>query len=142
MNNEEKIDFLNKKTDEIGKAQENTLLVDFDQALEEEKEETLTIKILGEYYILPGKMPFNFSTFFLRNCYKKIKGKQQFVMEENQIVPFLELMFGKKFVKKLEETDDNRISTNFIFEKIVPKIMSAWGQDIDTSNAQKKIVKT
>jgi len=133
-NNVERIEYLNKKHEEIKENQENNLVLDFDKALEEEKSKSKKIQInfMNEVFLIPYKMPFNFSTFFLRHCYKKINGKWTIVMPEDKVLLYLELMFGKKFMSKLEEAKDPFISQQFVFENIVPKIMKTWGYDIDT----------
>ena len=134
-NNADRIKFLNEKQEEITERQSNNLVLDFDQALKEENKQKIEIKLLGRTYFLPKKMPFNFSTFFLRNCYKKIKGQWTVVMDDDKIMPFIELMFGKKFIENLENSRDNRISMMFVYEKIVPKILDQWGYNMDTSKS-------
>ena len=134
-NNADRIKFLNEKQEEITERQSNNLVLDFDQALKEENKQKIEIKLLGRTYFLPKKMPFNFSTFFLRNCYKKIKGQWTIIMDDDKIMPFIELMFGKKFIENLEKSRDNRISLMFVYQNIVPKILDEWGYHMDTSKS-------
>jgi hypothetical protein len=136
-NNADRIKFLNKKQEEITERQSNNLVLDFDQALKEENKEKIEINLLGKTYFLPKKMPFNFSTFFLRSCYGKNKksGEWEVSMTDDKILPFIELMFGKRFIENLEKSRDNRISMMFVYEKIVPKILNEWGYHMDTSKS-------
>jgi hypothetical protein len=140
-NNAERMAYLNQKESEIAERQEKNLVLDFDKALEEETKSQIEIKLLGRSYFLPTEMPFNFSTFFLRNCYKKIKGQWTVLMPEDKVLPFIELMFGKKFINQIENSKDNRISLEFVMRNIVPKVMEQWGYKMNNSkeNAQKKM---
>lgn len=132
-NNAERLAYLNDKENEIAKRQEKNLVLDFDEALKEENKKQIEVKLLGKIYFLPIKMPFNFSTFFLRNCYKKIKGEWVIAMDEDKVLPFIELMFGKKFIYQIEKAKDNRISLEFVMSNIVPKIMDKWGYSMNQS---------
>jgi hypothetical protein len=142
-NNAERIDYLNRKHEEITNRQEGELLLDFDKALDEENVKLLKIKFMGKVFELPAEMPFSFSTFFMRYCLKKKGDKILFDIPENRIIEFINQMFGNEFVNCLNKTKDKRISSIFVFRKIVPQIMKKWGQDIDQSaieEYQKKIV--
>lgn len=132
-NNAERIRYLNQKEEEIADRQENNLVLDFDQAIKDENIKKIEIKLLGKTYFLPHKMPFNFSTFFLRNCYKKVKGEWTIIMEDDKVPVFLRLMFGDYFIKNIENSGDNRISLEFVMAKIVPQVMKAWGYDMEGS---------
>jgi hypothetical protein len=136
-NNAERIAYLEDKQKEITDRQENNLVFDFDDALKEDNKRKIEIKLLNKTYFLPIKMPFSFSTFFLRHCYRKINGKWTVAFEDKYLMPFLELMFGKKFLDDLERARDNRISMMFVYEKIVPKIMKEWGYDVNPDDQKK-----
>lgn len=135
-NNAERIAYLNQKHEEIITKQENTLLIDFDEALKEEEKKQLEMKLLGKIFKLPPAMPFNFSTFFLRYCYKKVKGKMVIVLPEDKIIDFLRLMFGNDFLVLLENTTNRNVTTDFVYKTIVPRIMKEWGQEVDTEKAE------
>lgn len=137
-NNEERLAYLNSKQDEIAVRQEGELLIDFDKALEESKEEQIKVKFLNKHYQVPASMPFNFSIFFLRNCYKKVNGKMTVVVPDEYLVKFITMMFGNDFMTALENTKDVRITMGIVFSKIVPVILDKWGYNVDTTK-QKKI---
>jgi hypothetical protein len=143
--NNKRLAFLNEKQDEMAQRQENGLVLDFDQALKEAKHETLTIKLLKESFELPAEMPYSFSMFFLRHCYKKIKGKWVVIMPDDKMTQFLDLMFGQRFLNFLESSKNQNISINFVFKKIVPEILDKWGYGLEKDNSdnfsdQKKIL--
>ena len=134
--NQERVDYLNKKQNEIADNQENQLVLDFDKALEDGSKRPIIIKLIGKKYEVPSEMPFNFSTFFLRHCYKKIDGKMTVVMDDDKVLPYIELMFGKEFLDDVSKPENTKVSINFVFDKIAPAIMKQWGYDIDTSNKE------
>jgi len=57
--------------------------------------------------------------------------------EDKYLMPFIELMFGRKFLDDLERSRDNRISMMFVYEQIVPKIMKQWGYDVNPDDQKK-----
>lgn len=144
IENEKRLKTLDKKFEEIKERQESELTCDFDKALEEfsKEEESFTVRFLGKIYELPSSMPFNFSTFFLRYCYKKVDGKMVIVMPEDKILTFIKLMFGGEFLAALEQAKNPKINMKFISNKIVPIVMKQWGYDVNNENVkdlQKKI---
>lgn len=134
--NIDRIKYLTEKQEEISTRQENNLVLDFDQALKEANKKQIEIKLLGKTYFLPSEMPFNFSTFFLRHCYKKVKGQFIVMMPEDKMLEFLELMFGRRFVQSLENSNNSNVSMLFVFQNIVPKVLKEWGYDTDVDPKQ------
>ncbi len=144
IENEKRLELLENKFEEIKERQESELTCDFDKALEEyvKKKERLTVRFLGKIYELPQSVPFNFSTFFLRYCIKKVNGKQVVSIPDDKILQFIKLMFGQKFLIALETSNNVNVSIEFVNETIVPFVMKQWGYDIDNENVkdlQKKI---
>ena len=142
-NNAERMQYLNDKQDEIAKRQENELILDYDEALKEESSKILKVRINGKFYEVPGKMPFSFSTLLIRKCFKKIDGKQVFTFEDyNTMTEIIEKIFGKKFMHEIDRPTNKNVSLVWLFEKVIPDIMGAWGMPIDTknSNIQKKMM--
>jgi len=144
IENEKRLELLENKFEEIKERQESELTYDFDKALEEyvKKKERFTVRFLGKIYELPQSVPFNFSTFFLRYCVKKVGGQQIVSIPDDKILQFIKLMFGQKFLVALETSNDVNVSIEFVNETIVPLVMKQWGYDIDNENVkdlQKKI---
>lgn len=141
--NNERIRYLDQKQDEIAKRQGNELILDYDEALKEETKKDLKIKINNKYYNVPSTVPLSFSTYFLRNCYKRINGKETFVFnDQKQMMVIIDRIFGKSLIYDLEKSNNRNISLTFIFERIIPDVMKYWGISVDTktSNIQKKIM--
>ena len=142
-NNFERMQYLDDKQDEIAKRQENELILDYTEALKEENAKALKVNINGTLYDIPSKMPFSFSTYFIKNCYKKVNGKQVFAFEDQSTMfDIVEKIFGKKFMFDLNKQINKNVSLTFLFEKVIPDIMRHWGLDINTkdSNIQKKMM--
>jgi hypothetical protein len=78
-------------------------------------------------------MPFDFSIFFFRHCYKKINGKIVMSVPEDKMDRFITLMFGNEIVRSLENSKE-RPSLNFVFETLATQIMSKWGYDVNSGN--------
>lgn len=138
-NNQERLEYLNNKQNEIAQKQEDGLVIDFDRAIMENKK-TIKVKFLNKIYHLPAEMPFNFSTFFLRNCVTKGKNGQMLInIPDDKVIEFIELMFGVDFVNAVENCKDNKISINLIMQIIAPPVLKEWGYDTKaTPEMQKK----
>jgi hypothetical protein len=140
--NEERMEYLNNKQNEIALRQEGSLVIDFDKALEEAQEDSISVKFMGKHYLVPSSMPFNFSIFFLRNCYKKVNGKMVVAVPDEHLVKFITMMFGNEFMVALENAKDVRVTMSKVFSSIVPDILGAWGYDIDTGKKDQKKIQT
>lgn len=142
QNNEERGKYLDEKFEEIQEAQEADLLLDFDKAIEEKKENPYKIKFIGKYYDVPRQMPFNFATFFFRYCYKKINGKITIDVPEDKIFMFIQLMFGNEMIKALEN-NKQRVGIDMVFDKLALVILEKWGYGIkskkNNNSTEKKI---
>lgn len=132
QSNKDREKFLDEKFEEIQEAQEADLLLDFDKAVEEAKEKPYKIKFLGNYYDIPRQMPFNFATFFFRNCYKKVKGNITVEVPDEKLYLFIQLMFGNEFLRALEN-NRKRISIDVVFEKLAVTILNKWGYGVNST---------
>jgi len=138
VDNDQRMALLDEKLDELRVDQEKDLLLDFDQAIKEKQGKPYTIKFQSEIYEIPNQMPFNFSTFFFRYCYKKQSGKVMVEVPEDRMIQFIELMFGKKFVNALEKST---VTVDMVFDTLASTILGKWGYGIDnkTNSMEKKM---
>lgn len=134
--NTEKLKKLDNAIENEKALQEQELLIDFDAAIKEKEEKPFNVKFMDSIYKIPSQMPFSFSMFFFRNCYKKYKGKEIIDVPEDKIDEFIELLLGKEFLKKAEKSN---VSLMFIMDTVASKIMNKWGYDIKSNTNQKKI---
>jgi hypothetical protein len=128
--NEERLAFLNEKAEELSIQQEEELVTDYDAALKEyqTKNKPYKVKFKGQLFDVPRSIPFSFSLFYMRHCIKKQGGTTVFVIPDDKQSEFIERMFGKRFLKVLEQSDD--VELNFVFSKLVPDIMDKWGYSV------------
>jgi hypothetical protein len=140
MNNEEKFNKLNEAHERIEKEKYEGLTFDFDKALEESKAENIKIKLFNKVFELPPKIPFSFSMFLFRYCFKIKNGRKNLVVPDDKISEFITKMFGKTFLRELEKSDT--ITTEFIMQNVSISILNHWGMDmkksIDTSKKKMK----
>ncbi|TPE66378.1 hypothetical protein [Halalkalibacterium halodurans] len=137
---EERLSLLDQKADELSRIQQDQLVADYDEAIAEHEngDKPKYVKFAGEYFEISKEMPFRFATFYFRHCVRKVKGKTQMEVPEDKMFEFIELMLGKKFLERLEQSD---AGVHFVFKHIVPDIMSMWGYDVKSdkpSGGQKK----
>lgn len=137
-NNEARLQYLNEKHEEIKQDQEAKLVIDFDKAIQESRE-YISINFLNREYRLPTDIPFNFSTFFMRHCMKKVKGKVIVEIPDDRALEFIERMFGDEFMRALNACKNSKVTTKLVFETLVPPILEQWGYD--TNNADSDIIK-
>lgn len=131
MTREEKIAFLNQKTEEVVAKQEKELITDYDEALNEYKlkNKSHKIKFKGKVFDVPSSMPFSFGMFYLKHCIQKKNGKTIFSIPDDKLDEFIERMFGKKFLLELNASDD--VELKFVIGELVPDIMAKWGYGIN-----------
>lgn len=138
LNNEERTKYLESQFEKEQEFQEAELLIDVDQAIKEEQEKNKQYKIVfrNKSFYVPSQMPFNFSIFFFRYCFKKINGKTQIDVPETKLYQFIQLMLGENFLKSLETSNDS-FSLEFVFETIASKILKLWGYDVGSGSKNK-----
>lgn len=130
--NEDRIAFLNDVAEDMAVQQEEELVTDYDHALKEyqEKNKPYKVRFKGKVFEVPHSIPFTFSLFYMRHCIKRQGGKTVFTIPDDKQSEFIEKMFGKGFLSLLEQSDD--VELEFVFNVLVPDIMSKWGFDIKT----------
>lgn len=138
FSNEEREKLLDNKLNELAENQSENLVIDFDQAIEEEQEKVIEIIFDNKKYKLSHKMPFSFAMFFFRNCFKKVGNKTVVEIPDELTMTFIEKMFGKEFYNSIIESDKS-FSFDLLFKNLAFKILKAWGIDFDSPEAQKKI---
>jgi hypothetical protein len=130
--NEERIAFLNEKTEELSAEQENELVTDYDKALDEykNKNKPYKIKFKGKIFDIPRDMPFPFSMFYMRECLHKQNGKVIFGIPEDPAIvrEFIMKMFGEEFLEELDHHND--VGIRFVVETMGIDILGKWGMGI------------
>lgn len=133
---QQRLEALDQAEKEGKQEQEESLVLDFDEARQEYEREhqSIAVKMNGKTFQLPPEIPFPLFTFYQRHCLKKVNGKVMFEVPDDRIMEFLELMFGKDI---LQEIEDSNMTIPFVMTRVVPGIMEKWG--FGGKEVQKKI---
>ena len=132
MTNEEKLD---QAIASERKRQESDLVIDFDQAVEAQKEKAIKIKYKGKTYTVPGETPQWYMNLILRKLHET-RNLDFSSMSEEEIIEKLEVsdnehddifrrLFGDEFVDAY--LHDNMVSKKMLTEKLLNPILEKWG---------------
>lgn len=105
------------------------LIIDFDEAVREEKAEPVLIKFDGEEYELPASMP---AWFALMKPEKTVDGREVYSNKQN--LEMTRKLLGEEFADKI--TEENFASFKVVNEKILFPLMNYWGVE-DTQDESK-----
>lgn len=127
MDREAKLTALNTAAQAESQAQAENLVIDFDAALKEwetKDKKPYLVKFLGKTYPVPREKPFAYALFVNRYCIQKQGGRELFVVPEDKVEQFFQLMFGQEFLRALQSSE---VGYDFVLQKIVPAIVEMWG---------------
>lgn len=143
MTNEEKLD---KALRDERKRQEEDLVIDFDQAVEAQKEKAIKIKYKGRVYTVPSETPQWYMNLILRKVHETRKLDFS-SMSEEEIIEKLEVsdnehddifrrLFGDEFVDMY--LNDNMVSKKMLTDELLNPILKKWGWEPVKDTSQKK----
>lgn len=130
--------------------QETELIIDFDKAVEAQKEKAIKIKYKGKTYTVPGETPQWYMNIVLRKLHEARSLNWEELTEE-QIIDRLEVtdeqhddifrrLFGNEFVETY--LNDNMVSKMMLTDELLNPILEKWGwiavQDTTEKKNQKK----
>ena len=132
MTNEEKLD---QALNQERQRQERDLVIDFDQAVEAQKDKAIKIKYKGKTYTVPGETPQWYMNLILRKLHES-RQIDFSSMTEEQIIERLEVsdnehddifrrLFGDEFVNSY--LNDNMVSKAMLTDKLLNPILEKWG---------------
>ena len=132
MTNEEKLD---QALNQERQRQERDLVIDFDQAVEAQKDKAIKIKYKGKTYTVPGETPQWYMNIILRKLHES-RRLDFSSMTEEQIIESLEVsdnehddvfrrLFGDEFVNSY--LNDNMVSKAMLTDKLLNPILEKWG---------------
>lgn len=110
---------LQQAVEEEARRQGAALVIDFDQAFEEEKQKAIVVKWRGKEYKVPATPPEWFHLMTLRN-------EGNFSDQENDIV--IRRLFGDEFADQMNEAGkrDNWLNMRMVNEKLIAPIIKKW----------------
>src|SRR5699024_9834058 len=113
-------------------SQENdSLVIDFDAAVEEQKAKAIKVKFGGDVYELPSKTPAWLVPFLSRN--KNAEG----IMEDESNYELIELLLSKEFANRIVYDKDNFVSFESVNNNIILPVMEQWGLTGDEGEQSK-----
>lgn len=106
--------------------------IDFDNYMEEKKEENITIKAFGEEFELPPQIPLKTMENIIQ--LRKELGKDG-AIPEAQIFTALEQMIGKEALEVLKENDANIEDAQWLLKQIWKMYRTQDEKDAEEGNS-------
>jgi len=129
MTNREKLE---KAVQQEAERQSQELVIDFDAAIEEEKQRAITVRWEGKEYKIPDTPPEWFRLMILR-----FDGDPS--MEGD--IEIMRRLFGEEFADKLNKASEesNWVNVRMANQKLMNPIINRWfGFDVDGETKKKK----
>jgi len=119
MSNTETLD---KAVQEYKQDQQEALIIDFDEAVAEERANAIIVKFDGQEFELPPKAPAWLPLFINRHG----QGKDNELSDKHNL-EMIERLLGKEFASKIVNEDHNFVSFESVNDKILQPVMQHWG---------------
>lgn len=132
MDKQDQIKGLQQETERKARNERKALIIDFDEAVKEQKEEAIKVKFDGELFELPADPPAWLPLFI--NRHQNDDG----VVEDNANLEIIGRLLGDEFASKILDSD-NHISFNLINDKILSPVFKHWGMEISDDSGNEKI---
>lgn len=132
MTNEEKLD---QALNQERKRQETELVIDFDQAVEAQKEKAIKIKYKGKTYTVPGETPQWYMNLVNRKLHEA-RSLDYMNLTEAEVIDKIQVsdkqneeifrrLFGDEFVESY--LNDNFVSYTTLNSQLLDPILEKWG---------------
>lgn len=111
---------------------EGALVIDFDEAVKEQKAKAIQVKFGGSTYELPAEPPAWLPLFIEQNS----KGGE---LDDEKNLELISLLLGKEFAGKIVDDKNNFVSFESVNNYILVPVMNRWGlEDVADSSDKKK----
>ncbi len=111
---------LHEEAEKYRKEQQESLIIDFDEAVREEQSKAVKIKFQGKLYELPKSAPAWLPLFVNRHA-------KNGVLNDEQNLKLIEGLLGKEFSDKIVDEQNNFVSFELVNDKILTPVMEMWG---------------
>lgn len=111
---------LNEETKKEAKKERKRLIIDFDEAVAEEKAEPVIVKFQGEEFKLPANAPAWLPLFINRNQ------NDDGVVGDEANFELIERLLGEEFAQRILDAG-NFVSFELVNSKILEPVMNHWG---------------
>ena len=122
---------LAEQTAKAVEAEREALVIDFDEAIREQKAQPIQVRFQGELYDLPSQAPAWLPLFINRHA--NDKG----VVGDKHNLEMIERLLGKEFAAKILD-GDNFISFELVNTAILEPVMEHWGLAIEDASGKGK----
>lgn len=117
---------LTKEALKEGRKERQKLIIDFDEAVKEQRSEPIIVKFRGEQYELPPVAPAWLPLFINRYS-------QNGEVDDNHNLELIERLLGKEFADKIIDAG-NFVSFELVNEKILIPVMNHWGIEMEDTS--------
>lgn len=128
---EEKKRILEDETEKLKQKERENLIIDFDEALEEENADSIVVKFRGDEYEMPPNAPAWLPLFIN----KHMNGSG--VVEDKHNLELIARLLGDEFANKIIESG-NDVSFEAVNNRILQPVMEHWGLSVQDDSGNEK----
>lgn len=112
---------LHEEAENWKQKQQDELIIDFDQAVAEEKANAMGVKFEGKIYNLPKSTPAWLPLFINKHA------DDNGVVSDEKNLEMIAALLGKDFAEKVADDKNNFVSFELVNNKILKPVMDEWG---------------
>lgn len=112
---------LHEEAENWKQRQQEELIIDFDQAVAEEKAKAIKVKFEGQTYELPKSTPAWLPLFINKHA------DESGVVSDEKNLEMIAALLGKEFAAKVADDKNNFVSFELVNQKILKPVMDEWG---------------
>lgn len=101
--------------------QQEELIIDFDQAVAEEKANAIKVKFQSKVYELPKSTPAWLPLFINKHA------DENGVVSDTKNLEMISALLGKDFAAKVADDKNNFVSFELVNDRILKPVMDEWG---------------
>lgn len=124
LTNEEIKQRLQESVQEDRQKQQERLVIDFDEAVAEERAKAIDVRFDGAVYQLPPNAPAWLPLFINRHS-------KNGVLPDEYNLELIERLLGKEFADKIVDGGNNFVSFESVNKRILEPVMKEWGLDAE-----------
>lgn len=123
---------LHQEAESWKRKQQDDLIIDFDQAVAEEKAKAIKVRFEGKVYELPKSTPAWLPLFINKHADK------DGVVSDEKNLEMIAALLGRDFAEKVADDKNNFVSFELVNSKILKPVMEEWGFDQFQDESDKK----
>jgi len=129
MDKQQQEQALKQATNEAVKNERKKLIIDFDEAVEEQRSEAIEVKFDGQLFKLPSTPPAWLPLFINRHQ------DENGVVDDSKNLEIIEKLLGEGFASKILDAD-NFVSFELVNDKILEPVFSHWGMELNDESGK------